>query len=87
MEKVIMGGATLYHGDSLAAMREMPDNAYKLAICDPPYGIGIAKNPVRQMHAKKGWDSSIPTEEYFTELMRVSENQIIWGGVTISLSR
>ena len=26
------------------------------------------------------WDDSIPTEEYFTELFRVSKNQIIWGG-------
>lgn len=26
------------------------------------------------------WDSAIPTAEYFTELMRVSKSQIIWGG-------
>lgn len=26
------------------------------------------------------WDNSIPTEEYFKELFRVSKNQIIWGG-------
>ena len=26
------------------------------------------------------WDSEIPPEEYFRELMRVSKNQIIWGG-------
>jgi site-specific DNA-methyltransferase (adenine-specific) len=26
------------------------------------------------------WDSSIPTEEYWDELFRVSKNQIIWGG-------
>ncbi len=26
------------------------------------------------------WDSQIPSEEYFAELFRVSENQIIWGG-------
>ena len=26
------------------------------------------------------WDNSIPTDDYFKELFRVSKNQIIWGG-------
>lgn len=26
------------------------------------------------------WDSDVPTQAYFDELMRVSRNQIIWGG-------
>jgi len=26
------------------------------------------------------WDANIPTAKYFTELRRVSKNQIIWGG-------
>lgn len=26
------------------------------------------------------WDNKIPSNEYFTELFRVSKNQIIWGG-------
>ncbi len=26
------------------------------------------------------WDENIPSEEYFSELFRVSKNQIIWGG-------
>ena len=58
----------------------MPDNWADLAICDPPYGIGISSNPVRQQHDKKQWDSAIPKAEYFDELKRVSKNQIIWGG-------
>ena len=28
----------------------------------------------------KNWDNKKPDPEYFTELMRVSKNQIIWGG-------
>ena len=28
------------HGDCLEYMRNMPDNAFDLAICDPPYGDG-----------------------------------------------
>ena len=80
MEYVTIGNATLYCGDCMEGMREMPDNAFDLAITDPPYGIGIAANPVRQMHKKRGWDSAIPSAEYFKELRRVSKNQIVWGG-------
>jgi site-specific DNA-methyltransferase (adenine-specific) len=61
-------------------MARYEDNHFDLAIVDPPYGIGISSNPVRQQHAKKDWDNAIPTKEYFDELFRVSKNQIIWGG-------
>ena len=61
-------------------MRTMPDKYVELAITDPPYGIGISNNPVRQMHKKKKWDNAVPDSKYFNELMRVSVNQIIWGG-------
>ena len=82
----------LIQGDCLPAMKEMPDNAYDLAIVDPPYGIGedggkqvewksrpnsIGKEP---KYKKKFWDNARPREEYFTQLFRVSTNQIIWGG-------
>ena len=61
-------------------MKEFPDKYFELAIVDPPYGIGISENPVRQAHEKKQWDKNIPPNEYFKELFRVSKNQIIWGG-------
>jgi len=74
-------------GCSLAAMREMKDNQYDLAIVDPPYGIKEAagKNHSRVKLAKptqykiKDWDSNPPNGEYFEELFRVSKDQIIWG--------
>ena len=66
--------------DNMLMMARYPDDYFDLAIVDPPYGIGISKNPVRQQHEKKEWDNNIPTEEYFIELFRVSKNQIIWGG-------
>jgi site-specific DNA-methyltransferase (adenine-specific) len=66
--------------DNMELMARYPDNYFDLAIVDPPYGIGISSNPVRQQHQKKDWDSAIPTKEYFKELFRVSKNQIIWGG-------
>ena len=61
-------------------MARYEDNHFDLAIVDPPYGIGISKNPIRQQHQKKQWDHSIPNKDYFKELFRVSKNQIIWGG-------
>lgn len=32
-----------YNADCLAAMREMPDNAFDLAVVDPPYGDGCSQ--------------------------------------------
>ena len=80
----------LYLGDSLAAMRAMDENTYDLAIVDPPYGLNrdgqnqiifkTKKQKHRKYHKRKNWDNEIPPPEYFTELRRVSRNQIIWGG-------
>ncbi len=36
-----------YHMDCMVAMREMPDNAFDLAVVDPPYGIDITSRPAR----------------------------------------
>jgi len=71
---------TLYNMDCMELLRNTEDNYYDLAIVDPPYGIGISKNPIRQKHNKKQWDNNIPQKEYFKELFRVSKDQIIWGG-------
>ena len=70
----------LLNEDCMAVMARYPDNYFNLACVDPPYGIGISSNPVRQQHTKKKWDANIPSAEYFAELKRVSKNQIIWGG-------
>jgi site-specific DNA-methyltransferase (adenine-specific) len=70
----------IYNMDCMEGMKQIPDKYFELAIVDPPYGIGISNNPVRQLHDKKQWDLSIPSDEYFNELMRVSKHQIIWGG-------
>ena len=70
--------------DCMEGMKQFPDKYFELAIVDPPYGINVNKmnmggrNTVKPT-AKK-WDDSIPSQEYFNELIRVSKNQIIWGG-------
>ena len=66
--------------DNMKLMGRYEDNHFDLAIVDPPYGIGISSNPVRQQHDRKQWDDNIPNDAYFKELFRVSKNQIIWGG-------
>ena len=79
----------LYNQDCLEAMKKMEANAFDLAIVDPPYGIGAGKRRAdtgKNKHIKQkdyhysDWDNSIPSKEYFSELERVSKNQIIWGG-------
>ena len=78
---------TLHNADCLPAMRGMRDKEFSLAICDPPYGIGIAKNLEKnkggteswKKHINKKWDNSRPNKQYFQELQRVSHNQIIFG--------
>ena len=73
--------------DCMDIMRDIPDKYFELAIVDPPYGIGkdgqtksTGVHGGRKAHAHKGWDNKIPGVEYFTELFRISNNQIIWGG-------
>lgn len=72
---------------NMELMSRYEDNYFDLAIVDPPYGINMSmghkgsekrgdKNRYKNF---AGNDSSIPLKEYFTELFRVSKNQIIWG--------
>jgi site-specific DNA-methyltransferase (adenine-specific) len=79
---------SLFHADCMEIMKQYPDKYFDLAIVDPPYGIGMDKTHFKTKSSNskptdynaKDWDSAIPNKEYFAELMRVSKNQIIWGG-------
>lgn len=79
--------------DNMKYMAKFPDKFFELAVVDPPYGINYAKISGEKSGTKfgkakaaksnffiKDWDSAIEKPEYFTELFRVSKNQIIWGG-------
>jgi|SRR5690554_2653513 len=71
----------ILHGDCMEYMATLEDNAFDLAIVDPPYGIDINSSGRLGHYGGKGkkWDNETPTEEYFNELFRVSKNQIVWG--------
>jgi len=72
--------------DNMKLMARYEDDYFDLAIVDPPYGLGdkttkggCDKNSQARFNEHK-WDDAIPNNEYFDELFRVSNQQIIWGG-------
>jgi len=67
----------LINDDCMNILPDYADDYFDLAIVDPPYGIGGGSNS-KKMNVD--WDSKIPDKKYFDELIRVSKNQIIWGG-------
>jgi site-specific DNA-methyltransferase (adenine-specific) len=76
----------IYNEDNMELMSRFPDKYFDLAIVDPPYGIGEdggrcrTRGSLKTNGIKKGWDNERPGIMYFKELMRVSKNQIVWGG-------
>lgn len=80
----------VFNEDCMIGMARYPDKYFDLTVVDPPYGIGGRfhthhKEGQSQRHSLSKfnptkWDDNIPDQEYFTELFRVSKNQIVWGG-------
>ena len=75
----------LHNIDCMEYMKGLDNNAFDLAIVDPPYGIGYARRKAKNnnsaiQYKPKLWDEKAPDDDYFSELMRVSDNQIKWGG-------
>src|SRR5208283_3059848 len=84
----------IYQGDCLEIMKDIPDKSIDLVLTDPPYGIGEDgrkevsriretmkwKNPKPKGYGNQGWDTARPNKEIFAEIIRVSKNQIVFGG-------
>ena len=70
-------------------MSRYKDNYFDLAIVDPPYGLerfrkgGSIIN--KYGNENKHWNNIKPKKKYFTELFRISKNQIIWGANNFNL--
>tara|TARA_R100001163_G_scaffold21389_1_gene18256 strand:+ start:285 stop:905 length:621 start_codon:yes stop_codon:yes gene_type:complete len=69
--------------DCMKYLATCEDNAFELAIVDPPYGIGMSGGNVgykgNNNLERKNWDEKTPDRQYFEELQRVAKNQIIFG--------
>ncbi len=88
-----MSKSDVFNMDCMNYLKQCRDKEFDLAIVDPPYGIeemtgretnhgrGKLKNRAFNQGEKKfnQWDK-VPSKDYFTQLFRVSKNQIIWGG-------
>lgn len=79
----------IINADFRDVLKELPDKSVDLLLTDPPYAIDIVRQIVKkdpyQKHGYKSWelkewDKERPTKKDFEEMIRVSKNQIIWGG-------
>ena len=89
----------VYNTDCMQGMKEYPDKYFDLAIVDPVYGgvtlggymlkniegrqIGNGLGKQKGYHSAL-WQQEKTNKEYFDELFRVSQNQVIWGGIILS---
>lgn len=73
-------------GDNVEYLKRVPDNSIDSCICDPPYGLGKAPDPVMVMTAwaqgktinvsgggfmMKEWDAFVPQPDLWKEVLRV----------------
>jgi site-specific DNA-methyltransferase (adenine-specific) len=85
----------VYLEDCVKALKRFNDKHFDLAIVDPPYGIERFKKvtttpSIKDVHAKRFQrmetvNNDKPTDEYWSELFRVSKNQIVWGANNFEL--
>ena len=74
----------VYNCDCMELMAKYPDGYFELAIVDPPYKIASQQKQgvgsrIDMSGKMNNWNDKLPDKDYFSELFRVSKNQIIWG--------
>jgi len=86
----------IFCAEASKLLRLLPDKCIDLALIDPPYGIDYTGQLKRKLGGKgfsmskyswidrggsdKTWDKERVAPELIHEVIRVSKNQIIWGG-------
>ena len=82
----------IINDDCMNILKQLPDKCIDLVLTDPPYGIGNkfkggTNSKLNKFNniINKGWDN-VPSDECFNEILRVSKNQIIWGGNYFNLA-
>jgi len=83
MNPVIIGDATLYLGDCMDILPNLPK--VDAVITDPPYGIKAESAGGRGMSGwnnfeKLGWDLQRPEREAFDLLLHQGKIVVVWGG-------
>lgn len=76
----------LFNTDNLPELYKYPDNHFKFAILDPPYGLdtrltnGNKKSSIGKSfaHYKSNWDI-IPPPEFWQQIFRISQIQAVFG--------
>ena len=81
---------TLYNGDCLEIMKELPDKSVDLIICDLPYGCLTTGNPTRRRFIKGkdtgtlithetigqcSWDIKIDLKAFWEQVRRIRKNE------------
>lgn len=74
------GSVRLYLGDCLEVLPTLEAGSVDAVVTDPPYGIGIAANPVRQMHDRMDWDNQPANPRHIEAMLGFGGPVIIWGG-------
>jgi len=83
----------IIQGDCLEVMKQMPDKCVDLVLTDPPYGLGRkmhdggtwSTNPMYDNMLQ--WDIKPVGDEYIQEILRISKNQVVWGGHLYNLPK
>jgi len=86
IEKVVIGNATLYHGDCREVMPTL--QKFEAVITDPPYGINENSTKVASrgnLAAPKDyghfdWDKAPPSAEVIADILDAGKWKAIWGG-------
>lgn len=77
----------IINADCMDILKQLPDKSIDLVLTDPPYGKqyargkngwGVCEN--RPQLQDVSWDNETPSKQVFDEILRVSKNQIIFGG-------
>ena len=86
-ETVVIGNATLIHGDCREVLPGLPK--FDLILTDPPYGLGLGKpeNNKRGLYGKQtgkehesvDWDVAPPDAAMLCLLRQAAAAQILWG--------
>lgn len=86
MRKEVIGDATLYLGDCMEIMKDMPDKSVDAVITDPPFGIGNfvqVSGRIMGRGENRGkrvtWNNESPGADIFSLIRKISMQRIIWG--------